>query len=55
LWAFFADAIIDRAAQNSPVVRPNTKVNTFLQTREPPLKKLPTHLKRILKAAKNIT
>lgn len=51
-WAFFAHAIIAKAAQNAPVVRPNAKMNSFLQTWGPSHKRLPNHLKHIFKAAK---
>jgi hypothetical protein len=51
-WAFFAHALIAKAAQSSPIVRPEAKINTFLQTWDPSPKRLPTHLKRIFKTAK---
>lgn len=51
-WTFFAHALIAKAARSSPVAKPEAKINTFLQTWEPSYKKLPTHLKRILKTAK---
>ncbi|KAG1807201.1 hypothetical protein EV424DRAFT_1275102, partial [Suillus variegatus] len=51
-WAFFANMIIDKAMQNSPIVRQNAKISTFLQTWDPSLKNLPTHLKHILKVTK---
>lgn len=52
LWTYFARVLSANAAQHSPIVRPEACINSFLQTWAPSQKKLPTHLKRILKAAK---
>lgn len=51
-WAFFAHTLIAKAACSSPVAKPKAKINTFLQTWEPSMKKLPTHLRHIIKTAK---
>lgn len=51
-WAFFVNAILARAALNSPIVKPNAKINPFLQTWSPSQKKLPAHLRRIILTAK---
>ncbi|KAG1882494.1 hypothetical protein F4604DRAFT_1518493, partial [Suillus subluteus] len=34
-WAFFAHTLIAKAMQNSPVVKPEAKVNCFLQSWDP--------------------
>ncbi|KIK32406.1 hypothetical protein CY34DRAFT_41349, partial [Suillus luteus UH-Slu-Lm8-n1] len=51
-WEFFAHTIIAKVAQHAPVVKPNVKINSFLQTWGPSHKRLPTHLKHIFKVAK---
>ncbi|KAG2061375.1 hypothetical protein BDR06DRAFT_870142 [Suillus hirtellus] len=45
LWIFFTHTLITRAAHSSPVVKPEAKINMFLQTWKPSYKKLLTHLK----------
>ncbi|KAJ8592574.1 hypothetical protein M405DRAFT_692869, partial [Rhizopogon salebrosus TDB-379] len=51
-WAPFAHAILAKHARHAPVVHPDARINTFLQSWSPTVKKLPPHLKRMLRAAK---
>ncbi|KAG1763208.1 hypothetical protein EV702DRAFT_1051930 [Suillus placidus] len=44
-----------KAAQHSPIVKPNAKINSFLQSWSPSQKKLPSHLRRIVQTAKKYT
>lgn len=51
-WAYFADAIIAKQVQPSPVVKPAAQKNIFTQTWKPIVKHLPKNLKNMLKTAK---
>ncbi|KAG1890712.1 uncharacterized protein F5891DRAFT_1197797 [Suillus fuscotomentosus] len=51
-WAFFANAILAKAALNSPIVKHSAKINPFLQTWSPSQKRLPSNLRRIIQTAK---
>ncbi|KAG1853363.1 hypothetical protein F4604DRAFT_1591636 [Suillus subluteus] len=51
-WTFFAYNLIAKAAQTSPVVKPQARISPFTQTWSLSIKKLPPHLSRILKTAK---
>lgn len=51
-WALFAHDLLVKVAQTSPVVKPEAKTNTFLQTWSPSHNKPSAHLKCIIKTAK---
>ncbi|KAG2131065.1 hypothetical protein DEU56DRAFT_872232 [Suillus clintonianus] len=51
-WTFFAYSLIAKAMQPSPVVKPQAHISPFIQMWSPLIKKLPTHLSRMVKAGK---
>ncbi|KAG1859489.1 hypothetical protein C8R48DRAFT_565965, partial [Suillus tomentosus] len=51
-WASFAHTLIAKCAQNSPVVKPEARINTFLQSWSPSTKGLPPLLQRMMKTAR---